>query len=157
VSYKYDEIRYETITLTKKNPLSECRVARSKDLIAVLVISSRLGSLELSRSSCDRTRIRKYIPADERTTCLITHVISCEKTEVRLSSTFRITTLKLVKLGTVCEGIVAVLSRKCKDVNVIGSAGAFRSVRKKESRTTPKEDVNDRAKWGSANKMFGDD
>jgi len=69
---------------------------------------------------------------------------------------FRITTLKLVKLGTVREGIVAVLSRKSKDVGVIGSARTFRAVRKKESCTTPKKDVNDRAEWSATNNMFGD-
>ena len=122
MSYKYDETWYETSTLTKKNPLSECRVARSKDLIAVLVISSRLGSLELSRSSCGRMRIRQHTSVDKHTTCLITHVIGSEQTEIRLSSMFCVTALKLVKLGTVCEGIVAVLSRESKDVGVIGSA-----------------------------------
>lgn len=90
-------------------------------------------------------------------TCLITHVVGIEQTEVRLGSMFRVTTLKLVKLGTVCEGIVTILSRKSKDVGVVGSAGTFRGVRKKESRTTPKENVNDWAEWSSANEMFGDD
>ena len=90
-------------------------------------------------------------------TCLITHVIGGEKTKVWIGSMFRVTTLKLVKLGTVCEGIVAVLSRKSEDVGIVGSAGTFRGVRKKESRPTPKEDVDDRAEWSSSNEMFGDD
>ena len=45
------EFSQEINIITNKNHLSEPRVARSKDLIAVLVISSRLGSLELSLSN----------------------------------------------------------------------------------------------------------
>lgn len=90
-------------------------------------------------------------------TYFVTHVIGSEKTEIRFGSMFRITALEVVELGTVCEGIVAVFSRKCKDVDIIGSAGTFRSVWKKESCTAPKEDVNNRAEWSSTDKVFGDD
>jgi hypothetical protein len=157
VSHKRDAISQATNTLTKKNPLSEFLVARSKDLIAVLVISSRLGSLELSRSNCDGTWIRRYMPVNTSATCLVTHVIGSEQTEVGLGSMFRVTALKVVELGTICEGIVAILSRKSKDVGVVRPAGTFGGVREEESHTTSKEDISNWPEWSSADEVFCDD
>ena len=147
----------ETSTLTKKNPLSEFRVTRSKDLIAVLVISSKLGSLELFRSNCDEMRIRRWIPANRSKTCLIAHMISSKQTEVGLGSVLRIPTLKVVELGTVCESIVAILCRKSKYVESVRPAGTFSGVWEEEFCTTSEEDINNRAEWGSTNEMFCDD
>ena len=84
-------------------------------------------------------------------------MISSEQAEVGFGSMLCVATLKLVELGTVCEGIVAVLSCESKYVSVVGSAGTCCGVRDKESRATPKENINNRAEWSSADKMFGDD
>lgn len=97
------------------------------------------------------------MPADSNATYLVTHVIGSEQTEVGLGSMFRVTTLKFVELSTVREGIVAILGRKSKDIDIIRSTGTLCGVWNKEPRTTPKEDVNDWAEWSSADKMFGDD
>jgi hypothetical protein len=69
---------------------------------------------------------------------------------------FRVTTLKVVKLGAVCEGIVAILSRKSEDVNVVRSAGTFRGVREEEPCATAKENVDNWPEWSSTNKMLCD-
>jgi len=145
----------EKNSLTKKNPLFEFRVARSKDLIAVLVISSRLGSLEPSRSNCNK--VRPYVKVNGSATRLVAHVIGSKQTEVGLGSVVRITTLKVVELGAVGEGIVSVLSRKSEDVGVIRSAGTCSSVREEEPRTASKEDINDWPEWSFTDKVFGDD
>jgi hypothetical protein len=92
-----------------------------------------------------------------KATSLVTHMISGKQSKVGLGSMLRITTLKVVELGTVCEGIVAVLRGKSKYVDVIRSTGTFRSVRKEESCTTPKEDINNWPEWGTADKVFCDD
>jgi len=78
----------------------------------------------------------------ESATCLVTHVISGKKTKIGFGGMFRITTLKVVKLGMVCEGIVAVLSRESKYIGVIRSAGTLRGVWEEESCTTSKENIN---------------
>ena len=94
--------------------------------------------------------------ANTSVTCLVTHVVGSEQTEVWFGSMFRVTILKVVKLGAVCECIVAVLSRKSEDVNVVRSAGTFRGVREKEPCATAKEDVDNRPEWSSTNKVFCD-
>jgi len=42
----------------------------------------------------------------ESATCLVTHVIGGKQTKIGFGSMFRVTTLKVVELGTVREGIV---------------------------------------------------
>lgn len=84
-------------------------------------------------------------------------MISGKQPKVGLSSVSCIATLKVVKLGAVCKGIVAVLLRKSEDVDIIRSAGSCSGVRKEELGTTSKEDVNDWPEWSFADKLFRDD
>ena len=69
-------------------------------------------------------------------------MISGKQSEIGLSSMPRITTLKVVELGTVCESIVAVLLRKSKYIYVIRSAGTFRGVGKEKFCTASEENIN---------------
>ena len=55
---------------------------------------------------------------------------------------FRIPTLKIVELGTISESVVAILSRKSKDIDVVRSAGTFRGVWNEELGTTSEENIN---------------
>ena len=84
-------------------------------------------------------------------------MICSKQTNVGPGSAFCIPTSKVVELGTICKGIVAVLNRKSKDVGVVRSAGTFRGVWEEEPRTAPKKDVNNWTKWCSTHEMFRDD
>ena len=94
---------------------------------------------------------------DESTTCLVTHVIGSKQPEVGFSSVFCIATLKVVKLGTVCKGIIAVLVCKSEDVDVIRPAGSFSGVWKEELGATSKEDVNNWSEWSFPDKVLCND
>lgn len=94
---------------------------------------------------------------DESTTCLVTHVIGSKQPEVGFSSMFCIATTKVVKLGTVCKGIIAVLLCKSEDIDIIGPAGSFSGVRKEELGATSKEDINNWSERSFADKVFCND
>ena len=97
------------------------------------------------------------MPVNRNVTHLVTHVIGGKQPEIGLSSVLGITTLKVVELGTVCEGVIPVLRGKSKHVGVIRSTGAFRGVRKEEFHTTSEEDINNWPERSSADKVFCDD
>jgi len=96
------------------------------------------------------------VSAKSSDTFLITHVIGGKHSKVGFGSVVCITTSKVVKLGAVCEDMVAVLFRKGKYIGVVGSAGTLRSVRKEESGATSEEDINNWPERSFANKVLCD-
>jgi len=97
------------------------------------------------------------MPVNRNATRLVTHVIGGKQPKVGLCGMLRITTLKVVELGTVCEGVIPVLRGKSKYVGVIRSTGAFCGVRKEEFHTASEEDINNWPERSSADKVLCDD
>ena len=141
-----------------KKPLSLYLVASFKLVMAVLAISTKLGSLAGSRSTYNTTCELSIQQRSSHTlTYLVAHVGSGEQAEVRLRSCLRLAALERVEARAVSEDVVALLARVLQNVEVVGTARAGGGVGEEEAIATTEEKINAGAERGVSNELRRDE